>query len=67
MTEYGIIIEKYLKYISKSNHKVEIIKKKYFLIFKPIIIPFKFNLIYVLKKYYLKTYLSLIFFLLFSA
>ena len=30
MTEYGIIIEKYLKYISKSNHKVEIIKKNIF-------------------------------------
>ena len=30
MTEYGIIIEKYLKYISKSNHKVEIIKKIFF-------------------------------------
>ena len=50
MTEYGIIIEKYLKYISKSDNKVEIksVKKGYFFIFKCIIIPFKFN--YVFKK-----------------
>ena len=36
MTEYGIIIEKYLKYISKSDNKVEIksVKKGYFFIFK---------------------------------